>query len=95
METSKLTLSIKADKIAKAKKYAEEHHTSVSKLVDQFFDEITKETNIQDDPLLKRLSEITIPDDIKQLTGILKGKVPDDVNLQDLKYEYLKEKYGL
>lgn len=95
METSKLTLSIKTDKIAKAKKYAEEHHTSVSKLVDQFFDDITKEVKVHDDPFLEKLKQIEIPENIKAITGILKGKVPDDVNLQDLKYEYLKEKYGL
>jgi hypothetical protein len=31
----------------------------------------------------------------KALTGILKGKVPDDITLWDAKYEYLKEKHGL
>jgi len=38
---------------------------------------------------------LEIPDDIKFLTGILKGKYPDDMDYKDMKYEYLKEKYDL
>jgi hypothetical protein len=36
-----------------------------------------------------------VPEQIKALDGILKGKVPDNINLWDAKYGYLKEKYGL
>jgi hypothetical protein len=94
METTKLTLSIKADKIAKAKKYAKEHHTSVSKLFDKFLDEIIP-TDKENDPLLQKLKAMEIPDDLKSLVGILKGKYPEDIDYKDVKYEYLKEKHGI
>ena len=47
------------------------------------------------DPLLEKLKTYVIPDEVKALTGILKGKYPDDMDYKDMKYEYLKEKYGL
>jgi len=93
---AKLTLSIEPDKIAKAKRYASRHHTSISKLFSDFISDVTQkdETEVED-PFFKKLREIEISDEIKALTGILKGKVPDDINLWDAKYEYLKEKYDL
>ncbi len=54
-----------------------------------------KPQKIQEDHFVKRLREMEIPDDIKALTGILKGKVSTNINLGDAKYEYLKEKYDL
>ncbi|RYY34522.1 MAG: hypothetical protein EOP46_13150 [Sphingobacteriaceae bacterium] len=95
METTKLTLSVKADKIERAKKYAKEHHTSVSKLFDKFLDGIIPAEKEEDDPLLQKLKTMEIPEEIKSLTGILKGKYPDNFDYRDAKYEYLKEKYGL
>ncbi|MDB5145392.1 MAG: hypothetical protein JWQ66_4105 [Mucilaginibacter sp.] len=95
MAATKLTLSVKPDSLPLVKKYAKRKHTSVSKLVQQFFDSIVEEEKGPEDPFLKRIREMEIPDDIKALTGILKGKVPDNINLWDAKYEYLKEKYDL
>lgn len=47
------------------------------------------------DPLLEKLKTVELSDEIKALTGVLKGKYPDDADIKDLKYEYLKEKYNL
>jgi uncharacterized protein DUF6364 len=96
MATTKLTLSVETGSLPLVKKYARRNHTSVSKLVQKLFDGIAKEeAQNQDDPFLKKLREMEIPDDIKALTGILKGKYPDNMDYKDMKYEYLKEKYGL
>ena len=93
---AKLTLSIEPDKIEKAKRYAYKHHTSISKIVSDFLADITKKDEIdEEDPFIKKLRQIEIPAEVKALSGILKGKVPDDINLWDAKYEYLKEKYDL
>ena len=90
MAASKLTLSIEPDVIDSAKEYARQKHTSISKLVQNYLKDISKQP---DADLL--IPENEIPDDILKLTGILKGKAPDDVDLWDAKYEYLKEKYDL
>ena len=94
MATVKLTLSVEPDKIEKAKRYASRHHTSISKLFSDFISDLTQKDETEA-PFLKKLKEIEISDEINALTGILKGKVPDDINLWDAKYEYLKEKYDL
>jgi len=93
---AKLTLSIEPDKIVKAKNYASRHNTSISKMVSDFLSAVTEKDEIDtEDPFLKKLEGLHISDDIKALSGILKGKYPDDITLWDAKYEYLKEKYDL
>jgi hypothetical protein len=94
MATSKLTLSADKDTIQMAKRIASENNISVSKLFKNVIIEIDKKKK-KKDPLLEKLKTFEIPDDIKALTGILKGKYPDDMDYKDMKYEYLKEKYGL
>ena len=96
MAATKLTLNVESNSLPLVKKYAKRNHTSVSKLVQKFFDGIVREEKKQeDDPFLKKLREMEIPEDIKALTGVLKGKVPDNINIWDAKYEYLKEKHDL
>jgi len=93
---AKLTLSIEPDRIAKAKRYASKHHTSISKLVSDFLSDVTeKDEAATEDPFLTRLKNEPVSPEIKALRGVLKGRVPDDINIWDAKYEYLKEKYGL
>lgn len=94
MESTKLTLNVNSHSLPAVKAYAKRQHTSVSKLVQRLFDEIV-EKEAKEDPLLEKLKHIELSDDIKALSGILKGKVPDDINIWDAKYEYLKEKYDL
>lgn len=95
MAAQKLTLSIEPDVIDKAKKYAKQKHTSLSKMVQEYLNDISGNEIIENDPLLERLKQKTVPKNIKSLSGILKGKYPDDYNFKEAKYEYLKEKYGL
>jgi len=56
---------------------------------------INKKPDEPVDPFLEKIKKIKISDDLKSLTGILKGAYPDDMDYKDMKYEYLKEKYGL
>jgi hypothetical protein len=95
MAATKLTLSIEKDTLPHIKNYAKRKHTSISKLVQNLFNEIVEQEKSQPDPLLEKLKTLTIPKEIEALTGILKGKYPDDMDYKDMKYEYLKEKYGL
>ena len=47
------------------------------------------------DAILKKFKNVPISDEILALTGILKGTHPDELNDKDIKYEYLRDKYGL
>jgi hypothetical protein len=96
MASTKLTLSVEEAFVNKAKRYAAKHKTSLSKLFSEFVNEkITEDQLTEEDPFLKKIRAIKISEDIKSLTGILKGKYPDDMDYKDMKYEYLKEKHGL
>lgn len=95
MATSKLTLSVDTDIIAKAKKYAAEHQVSISKLFSDFISKTAGKEEVEEDEFLKKVKAIKVSPELKNLRGILKGKVPDDINIWDAKYEYLKEKHGL
>jgi hypothetical protein len=92
---AKLTLSVEPDKIAKAKRYASKHHTSISKIFSEFISGVTEKEETEEDPFLTRLKNEPVSPEIEALRGILQGKVADDINLWDAKYEYLKEKYDL
>lgn len=96
MATTKLTLSVEQSFVDKAKRYASKHHTSVSKLFSELLDKaIDNDATEEVDPFWEKLNSIEISPEIKSLTGILKGKYPDNMDYKDMKYEYLKEKYGL
>jgi len=94
MANSKLTLSIEPEYIEMAKSYAAENNISVSKLFKNFIKDVSKKKGTND-PLLEKLKNMEIPDDIKSLTGILKGKYPAGTSYDDMKYEYFKDRYGL
>ena len=94
MATSKLTLSVQSDTIERAKQYARRNHTSLSKIVQKLLNDIARE-EVKEDPLLKKYKDTKFPDWITELTGVLKGKYPEDMDYKDMKYEYLKEKYDL
>jgi hypothetical protein len=90
----KLTLSMDKDTIQIAKEVASESNMSVSKLVKSLILEIDKKRK-KKNSVLEKFKDIEISPEIQSLTGILKGKYPDDITLWDAKYEYLKEKYDL
>lgn len=86
MSTSKLTLSVDSNVIYRAKQYAEKRHISLSKLVQNYLDQLSAHSNDQ---------KSDIDPDILALTGILKGKVPDDIDLKEERFKYLKGKHGI
>jgi len=94
MAASKLTLSADKDTIQLAKTIASEDNISVSKLFKTLINEVAKKRNKRN-PILEKFKDTEISPDILALSGILKGKYPDDMDYKDMKYEYLKEKYDL
>jgi hypothetical protein len=83
MAIAKLTLSVNADTIERAKEYARRNHTSLSKVVQNLLDDIAKE-----DPLLEKFEDEEISPEILALTGILKGKYPDNVDYREAYREH-------
>ncbi|HEY8928911.1 MAG TPA: DUF6364 family protein [Mucilaginibacter sp.] len=90
----KLTLSMDKDTIQIAKEVASESNMSVSKLVKSLILEIDKKRK-KKNSVLEKFKDVKISPEIEALSGILKGKYPDDITLWDAKWEYLKEKYDL
>lgn len=77
-EKTKLTLRINARLVEQAKQFASQHDTSVSQLVETFFQDLARrEGSHSDTPVLD------------QLMGIL----PEQVDFEDY-YDHLVEKYG-
>lgn len=94
MSTSKLTLSADKATIELAKSLASDDNISVSKLFKTLITDLSKKRKKRN-PVLEKFKDVVISDDIKALTGILKGKYPDDITLWEAKYEGLKEDHGL
>ena len=69
----------------RAKQYAKKRQISLSKLIQDYLDEVSRN---------KPEAEDNISADILSITGILKDKFPNDVDLKEIRYQYLKEKYG-
>ncbi|MDO3641620.1 MAG: DUF6364 family protein [Mucilaginibacter sp.] len=94
MGMTKLTLSADRDVIELAKSIASEDNISVSKLFKTLITDLAKKRE-KKNPVLEKYKDVVISDDIKALTGILKGKYPDDITLWEAKYQGLKEDYDL
>jgi hypothetical protein len=77
---SKLTLSVDPEVVARAKRYAEEHGTSVSQLVERYLDALVRPPVIADEEL---------PPSLRRIRGILKGVKFDREEYID----YLERKY--
>ena len=80
MET-KLTLRFKKNVIEKAKKYANDHDTSLSKLIENYLSAITNESK----------SKEYISPLVQSLSGVIDISVPGD--LKEDYHEHLNEKY--
>lgn len=79
---TKLTLSIDEEVIKKAKQLSRRKGKSISKIVEDYLKNISGKE-----------ADETIS--VKSLSGILKDKIPADVDLKKEKGEYLKNKYGV
>jgi len=80
MET-KLTLRLKKKVIDQAKRYANDHQTSLSKLIENYLAAITNESKS-----LEYISPL-----VKSLSGVV--QLAEDENPKEKYYEHLNEKY--
>lgn len=80
--TTKLTLSIDEEVIKKAKQLSRRKGKSISKMVEEYL------TSVSDGEGGKETS-------LSELSGILKNKIPADIDIKEVKREYLTKKYGL
>lgn len=87
---TKLTLSLEKEIIEKAKIYAKGTGRSLSEMVENYFRNLVSRTQ----------NDIKIEDEygdidpkLKKLIGII--KLPEDFDMEKVKEEYHKEKYGL
>ncbi|MFP4550166.1 MAG: DUF6364 family protein [Spirochaetales bacterium] len=94
MERTKLTLSIDRHVIERAKQNAVEQHTTVSAMVEAFLREATKDkqTPAQEEPVTDVI-DTELPSDLQALAGCLKDYA--DLDPDEVRYQYLKEKYHL
>lgn len=85
MASKKLTLSMEPEIVNRAKQYAKKRQISLSKLIQDYLNEVSRN---------KPEAEDNISADVLSITGILKDKFPNEVDLKEVRYQYLKEKYG-
>lgn len=78
MEQTKLTVRLPRDLVEGAKKYAEDHDTTLTRLVSEYFRQLSTESDpLRDTPIVRRLS----------------GILPQEASVGDY-YQYLEAKYG-
>jgi len=81
---TKLTLSIKSEAIAMAKVYAKANGTSVSKLVEDYFQTIS--------PSVADTADLELSPSLRALVGSV--TLAADKSYKKIITEYLEEKYG-
>lgn len=84
MSAAKLTLKLEKSAINKAKTYAKANRTSVSKLVESYFAEISTTHNGGTEPKISPL--------VRSLSGIIKNK---DIDYKNKLTEILSKKHGI
>ncbi len=80
---TKLTLSLNANIIKRAKMYAKNHKISISKMIEAYLDSLTKEKSD------KESTEITPL--VEQLSGII--NLPNDFDEKEARRDYLENKH--
>ena len=79
----KLTISLNQTVIEKAKEYAKSNDTSLSKMIEAYFNTLTNEK--------KSTSPIEITPFVESLCGVI--KLPLDFDYKSAKASYLSDKY--
>ena len=79
----KLTLSLNQTVIEKARTYAKKNKTSLSKMIEAYFDSLTNREMNE--------NEIQITPLVESLCGVI--ELPKDFDYKDSKAKYLFEKY--
>ncbi|MGV3613152.1 MAG: DUF6364 family protein [Fluviicola sp.] len=77
---TKLTLNLDKEVIDEAKTYAKSHHVSLSKLIENYLNSLTKQSK----------SKSNVSSLVESLTGI----IPNDYNEKDDYRNYIDEKYA-
>jgi Family of unknown function (DUF6364) len=77
---TKLTLNLDKEIIEEAKTYAKNHHVSLSKLIENYLNSITRKTK----------KKSTVSELVECLTGI----IPNDYNERDDYRNYINKKYS-
>lgn len=79
----KLTLSLNQRVIEKAKDYAKLHSTSLSKMIEAYFDSLTSERELE--------GEIKTTPLVESLCGVI--ELPQDYDYKEARTKYLLDKY--
>jgi hypothetical protein len=79
---AKLTLKLDSTVIARAKKYAKRHNTSLSKMIESYFQSVTREDS----------SAAEITPLVRSLSGVL--KLPADYDYRKDYTDYLDQKHS-
>ncbi|MCB0579599.1 MAG: hypothetical protein KDD10_09870 [Phaeodactylibacter sp.] len=82
---AKLTLKLDKEVIERAKRFARQYNTSLSKLVERYFDQITRQNDDESE-----LTEFTPL--VRSLHGI--ASLPSEFNPEEAYFEYLLEKHS-
>ena len=80
---TKLTLKLDQAVIARAKRFAKAHHTSVSKMVERYLDQVTKQEEREDEELTPL---------VRSLYGI--AFLPENADVKQDYYEHLLKKHS-
>lgn len=80
---TKLTLKLDKAVIARAKRFAKAHHTSVSKMVERYLDQITKQEEGEDEELTPL---------VQSLYGV--ASLPENSDIKQDYYEHLLKKHS-
>lgn len=78
----KLTLSINEKTIERARRISRQKGKSISKVVEEYLDSVSE-------------SKAKKGSSVKELSGVLKGKIPASVNWKKVKENYLIKQYDL
>ena len=80
---TKLTIKLDNDVISRAKRYAQQRKTSLSKMIESYLDSVTKPESDDD---------IEITPLVKSLSGVI--SLPEDYDYKKDRTEYLIRKYS-
>jgi macrodomain Ter protein organizer (MatP/YcbG family) len=79
---TKLTIKLDSDVISRAKRYAQQRKTSLSRLIESYLDSVTK----------KESDDIEITPLVKSISGII--SLPNDYDFKKDRTDYLIKKYS-
>lgn len=79
---TKLTIKLDNEVISRAKKYAQNRRTSLSKLIESFLDSVSKDES----------DDIEITPLVKSLSGVI--SLPDNFNYKKDRTDFLIKKYS-